>query len=262
MASSPATVYLFAGDGLTEGLYGESYVERVAGALCEGWGGLAGQVANAGRSADTVQALLGRIDESLREYRPHWVILAVGANDVWQPWLSRRSLGWWLWRQYRRLSRGQRPTTDLDQFAAIYRALLDKVQQAGAEVLACTVSPLGEQLASPPNHQLARVNGVIKQVAAERHVPLADVWQAFVDELAVRPSRARYVRGEWLSVWLDRWRLRTKSPDELSRRRSLHLTFDGIHLNGRGADLWANVILVALARAQGTTIVPMPSGPA
>lgn len=262
MASSPTTVYLFAGDGLTEGPYGESYLERVAEALWEGWGGLAGQVANAGRSADTVQARLDRIDESLREYRPHWVILAVGANDVWRPWLSRRSLGWWLWFQYRRLTQGQRPTTDLDQFAAIYGALLDKVQHAGAEVLACTVSPLGEQLTSPLNRQLARVNGVIKQVAAERHVSLADVWQAFVDELAVQPNHARYVGAGWLSGWLDRWRLRSKSPDELSRRRGLHLTFDGIHLNSRGADLWANVILAALARAQETTVVPTPSGPA
>jgi lysophospholipase L1-like esterase len=219
-------------------------------------------VANASRSADTGQALLGRIDESLREYRPHWVILAVGANDVWRPWLSRRSLGWWLWFQYRRLAQGQRPTTDLDQFAAIYGALLDKVQHAGAEVLACTVSPLGEQLTSPLNRQLARVNGVIKQVAAERRVFLADVWQAFVDELAVQPNHARYVGAGWLSGWLDRWRLRSKSPDELSRRRGLHLTFDGIHLNSRGADLWANVILAALARAQETTVVPTPSGSA
>ena len=250
MESSPTNVYLFAGDSLTEGVCGESYVERVAEALHQGWAGLAGQAINAGRGGCTVQSLLDRLELPQRELQPQWVILAVGINDVWLPWLSRHSVGWRLWLKYRRLRLGQKPTTDLDQFAAAYRALIDGAQQAGVRVLACTVSPLGEQLASPANQQLARVNGVIKQVAADRHAPLADVWQAFVGEYAVLPKPSRRVPGEWLFVWSDRRRLRTTSPDQLSEQRHLHLTFDGIHLNSRGADLWARTILVALARAQ------------
>ena len=38
--------------------------------------------------------------------------------------------------------------------------------------------------------------------------------------------------------------------DALARRRKLHLTYDGIHLNSRGADLWAVTVLQALARAE------------
>jgi lysophospholipase L1-like esterase len=255
MASS-TTIYLFAGDSLTEGIYGESYVERVAEALHLGWVGLAGQAVNMGWGADTVQSLLDRLDAPLRDYQPQWVILAVGGNDVWLPWLGSRSVGWWLWLRYRRITSGQKPTTDLDQFAAAYRSLIDKVQQAGARVLACTVSPLGEQLSSPPNRQLARLNGIIKQVAAAQHMPLADVWQAFVEELAPLSTPSRYVPGEWLFAWIDRQRLRSTPPDKLGDRRRLHLTFDGIHLNSRGADLWASTILTALVRAQGTAIVP------
>jgi hypothetical protein len=37
----------------------------------------------------------------------------------------------------------------------------------------------------------------------------------------------------------------------VAQRRRLHLTFDGIHLNSRGADLWAETVLRALAQAQG-----------
>ena len=242
--------YLFAGNGLTEGTYGESYVDRVAEALVRGWYGLSGQAINAGRTADTVRALLARIDGPLQAHQPDWVILAVGSNDVWIPWLSSHSIGWWLWGGARRLVRGQRATTDLDQFAAAYRALVDKAQQAGARVLICTVSPLGEQFSSPVNRQLAQVNGVIRRVAADRGVPLADVWQAFVEELGVQPKTRRYVPSEWLLAWRDRLRLRMTSPDHLSQRRRLHLTFDGIHLNSRGAYIWAGTILAALARAQ------------
>lgn len=241
---------------MTEGVYGESYVERVSAALDQGWAGLSGQAVNAGRAADTAQSLLNRLDEPLSAYRPQWVILAVGVNDVWMPWLSSHSVGWWLWRQYRRASAGQKPTTDRDQFAAVYRALIDRAQQAGAQVLACTVSPLGERISSAPNQRLARLNGIIRKVAAERHVPVADVWQAFVEEYAVLPKPSRRVPGEWLFTWVDRGRLRHTTPDAVSRRRRLHLTFDGLHLNSRGADLWAATILHSLAQCQEGAIVP------
>jgi lysophospholipase L1-like esterase len=243
-------VYLFAGDSLTEGALGESYVARIAAALGRGEAGLTGQVVNAGRGADTIKALLDRIDTPLYQYRPDWVILAIGINDIWLPWLATHSFIWRLWLARRRIQLGQTPTTDLDQFAALYRALIDRVsRQAHAQVLVCTTSCCGEQLSSPLNHRLARLNGVIKGVAADGGVPVADVSQAFVEELARLPKPSAYLPGEWLFTWLDRSRLQTTAPDEISRRRRLYLTLDGIHLNSRGADLWASVILAALAQA-------------
>lgn len=253
MARSRTTVYLIAGDSLTEGAYGESYVERVAKALYMGRHGLRGEVVNAGRGGDTAKALLHRIDRSLRRHQPHWLILAIGSNDVWYPWLSSHSAGWWLWLQYRRFRSGQSPATDLDQFATTYRALIDRARQVRANVLACTVSPLGERLSSPVNGRVARLNGVIKHVAADCRVPVADVWQAFVDELAPLPSRSGYLSAEWLFAWSDQRRLQKAVPDEVAERRRLHLTFDGIHLNSRGADLWAETVLKALAQTQGVS---------
>lgn len=249
--SSRVPLYLFAGDSLTEGVYGESYVERVAKALYTGRYGLRGETVNAGRAGDTAAALLNRIDRPLRRYHPHWVILAVGSNDVWVPWLTSHSIGWWLWAQYRNFRFKQSPTTDLDQFAAAYRALIDKPGQINARVLACTISPLGEKLASPVNRRVARLNGVIKHVAADCQVPVADVWQSFVEELSALPSRSGYLSAEWLFASSDRRRLKKQRPDEVADRRRLHLTFDGIHLNSRGADLWAGTVLQALVQAQG-----------
>jgi lysophospholipase L1-like esterase len=260
MQSPSTNVYLFTGDGLTEGSYGESYVDRIARSLYRGTAGLTGQAVNAGRAAETVQSLDVRLAALLREYQPQWVVLAVGASDVWVPWLSSHSVGWWLWRQYRRARANLRPTTDLDQFSATYRALIDQSQhagaRAGARVLACTSSPLGERIATPPNRLLARTNGAIKQVAAERGVLVADVWQAFVEEYAVLPKPSKRVPGEWLFAWVDRGRLRRTTPDRLSQRRRLHLTFDGLHLNSRGADLWASTILRALALVQPENNLP------
>lgn len=252
MATSRVTVYLFAGDDLTEGRYGEDYVERVGKALYKRRYGLQGEVVKAGRTGDTASALLERLNRPLHRYRPRWVILAVGTNDVWIPWLTSHSPGWWLWSQYRRYRFRQEPATDLDQFAATYRALIDRARQVGAQVLACTASPVGERLSSPVNQRTARLNGVIKHVAADCQVPVADIWQAFVEQLAALPNRSGYLPGEWLFAWSDRRRLRKAQPDEVAERRRLFLTFDGIHLNSRGADLWAETVLKALAQAQNT----------
>ncbi|MGQ9598648.1 MAG: SGNH/GDSL hydrolase family protein [Anaerolineae bacterium] len=260
--SSRTELYLFAGDSLTEGVYGEGYVERVAQALSQIHVGRKIEVVNVGRGGDTVRSLLHRIDEPLHRYRPRWVILAIGSNDVWWPWLSSHSLGWRLWFYYRQWALGQTPTTDLDQFAAAYRALIDKARTvARAQVVACTLSPLGEQLASPLNHQLARLNGVIKHIAADCRVLVADIWQAFVEELASLSGPSSYVPGEWLFAFMDRRRLQVISPDELSRRRHLHLTCDGIHLNSRGADLWAETIVATLLSNQGIELPPPPGLP-
>lgn len=248
--SSETKVFLFAGDSLTEGVYGVSYVDRVAAALSRGEYGLQGQAVNAGRSGETVASLLARIDGLIEQHRPEWLVLAVGCNDVWLPWLSDHSLGWRAWLGLRRLRTGQRPTTDLDKFAATYRTLIDKAQHAGVRVVACATSPIGERLSSAVNSRMARLNGVIKHVAADRQVPVADVWQASLEALALLPNRSGYVSAEWLFAWLDRRRFRTTGADEMAERRRLHLTFDGVHLNSRGADLWAATVLDTLARAQ------------
>jgi lysophospholipase L1-like esterase len=258
MATSPTIFYLFAGDSLTEGIHGECYVDRVGKAFYQGWAGLSGEVINAGREGETVKSLLVRIDALLLQCQPQWVILAVGLNDVWIPWLTARSLGWKLWFAARRWSTSQIPTTDLDQFGALYRALIDKVQQADAQALVCTTTPIGERISSPLNRRLARLNGVIKHVAVDCGAPVADVWQGFVQELAPLTKPKARVPGEWLFTWVDRRHLRSKSPDEVSERRRLTLTYDGLHLNSRGADLWAATVTNTLAQAQGLITSPQP----
>lgn len=243
-------VYLFVGDSLTEGTYGESYVARIAAVLNQGGAQVPDRVVNAGVGADTLRAVFSRIGGLLKQHRPDWVILAIGVNDIWLPWLARHSIGWQIWLLSRRFRLGQVPTTDLDRFAALYRTVIGEiVDQAGCRMLACTTSCCGEQLASPPNRQLARLNGVIKDVAADCGVPVADVWQAFVEELAPLRLPSAYIPGEWLFTWMDRRRIQYTTPDEVSQRRRLYLTFDGIHLNSRGADLWARTILNTLAAA-------------
>jgi len=240
------TVCLFAGDSLTEGTCGESYVERVRRTLVRhGWPDV--QAVNEGRGGDTARSLLARLAGPLQEHRPACVVLAIGTNDVWFRWQAEHSLGWWLWLRARQARTGQVPTANLDRFGALYRALIDQSRSlGGAHVVACTISPVGERLSSPLNRQVARLNGVIQHVALERQVPVAGVWQAFVEHLAVMPHLSDHLPHTWWSLAWDMRRLQSLPADELARRRGLHLTYDGIHLNSRGADLWAATVLAAL----------------
>ena len=254
MSRSETTVYLFAGDSLTEGACGESYVDRVRRGLSARLDAQECVTLNAGRGGDTVRSLLARIEDPLRDAHPGCVVLAIGTNDVWFRWLGEHSVGWWLWLRVDVLRTGQIPTRNLDRFGALYRELIDRSRAVSdAQIVACTIGPIGETLSSPLNRQAARLNGVIQQVALERHVPVADIWQAFVEHLSVasRPS-AHLPRSWWSSAW-DQRCLRRMSPDELARRRRLQLTYDGIHLNSRGADLWAATLLRVLPRG-GPTI--------
>ena len=247
MNSPGSTVYLFAGDSLTEGTWGESYVERVRQGLALRCGAAQIATVNAGRGGDTVRSLGARIEDVLHQVQPQWLVLAIGTNDAWFHWLGSQSAGWWLRLRIRALRTGQAETADLDGFAASYRALIDRSRAVcGAQVVACTISPLGEVLSSPLNRQVGRLNGAIQRVAAERHVPVADVWQGFVEELAPERRPSRHLSRAWWSWAVDRRLLGRMTPDQLARRRRLRFTWDGIHLNSRGADLWAATILRAL----------------
>ena len=250
MTASEREIYLFVGDSLTEGTYGANYVDLVAQAIAAGGSQLHGELVNAGRGGDTVTAVRDRLGPLMQRWQPDWVIVAVGCNDVWLPWLTSHSFGWRVWLGLRRLQTGQVPAVDLDQFGATYRDIIDIARRGGAQVLACTVSPIGERLSTAVNRQVARLNGIIKHVTADRQVPVADIWQAFVEALAAQPQRSRYLPGEWLFAGMDRRGYRPENVDQIARRRRLHLTFDGIHLNSRGAQLWADTVVAGLAEAQ------------
>lgn len=131
--SKGSGLILFAGDSLTEGLYGVSYVNRVAEAVANGPVLPIEQIVNAGYSGDTVASLLARMDSLLEEYQPLWVVVAIGTNDIWYRWITHHSLGWWLWVFYRRLRYGQKPTADIALFGAQYREILSRAQRGGLQ---------------------------------------------------------------------------------------------------------------------------------
>src|SRR5690606_24180086 len=82
-------------------------------------------------------------------------------------------------------------------------------------------------------------NDVIRDVAIETGCALVDAGAVFDGYLRRCRTRNYFMNGFLNTVILDKFHCRLMGgPDQLSKKRGLHLTIDGVHLNSRGANLF------------------------
>ena len=223
----------FIGDSLTEGIPGSSYVallrERLPGHT----------LVNLGQGNDTVVSLYRRLVR-LRFDAPFDIaFLWVGVNDV-----SGNMR--WSFRLVNALLR-KPPARDVEEFRRYYRATLDLVCSHARRVIA--VSPLlkGEDIGNPWNRELEVLSSAVAELAL-RYAPVEylDLRPAFVARLAGR-SISGYLPRSVLRVALDALTLRSREQiDAQAADRGLHVTLDGLHLNGAGAEIVAEMFLKAI----------------
>lgn len=208
---TPLTI-LFLGDSITE-----------AGAGPHGYVTLAGQslahvapgthVIGAGISGNRVPDLLARLDRDVIARKPDVVVIYIGINDVWH---SQSGRG-----------------TPKDEFATGLGTLVEKIRAAGAKVVLCTPTVIGEKKAgtNPLDAMLDDYADVTRSVAARTKTALVDLRKACVDHLATHNDKDA---------------------------ENGVLTTDGVHLNAAGNEFLAARMVEGLARAG---IVPAASSP-
>jgi lysophospholipase L1-like esterase len=147
----------------------------------------------AGVGGNRSTEMLKRIDADVILKKPDWMLLSCGVNDVWS-----RSI-------------------DLDTFKSQITAIVDKVQAAGIKVMILTPTPIGEAAKQEFNDKLPAYVDFMKQLAKERHLPCADIHQAYLDYIAT-----------------------VHQPDNPNV-----VTIDGVHPNPDGHLLFAKTILAA-----------------
>ena len=92
-------------------------------------------------------------------------------------------------------------------------------------------------------------NQCIRQLADGYEVHLADVGQSFTRYLSQYNSVSKYLIDIFLQSYIDRMvTLVDGFTDYISNRRRLHLTIDGVHLNQKGASLYADTLLCHLLK--------------
>lgn len=230
---------LLLGDSLTAGHPGVGYPGMMARLGCRY------EAAAEGRGGSTVSETRWRLSPLLATHDPGALLVEVGANDILIPFFHRRGGSWK--KMARNLQfHGSVPMTTPETFMDTYGDLLQMVPD-GVRVVLATIACLGETLGSDLNRSRNRYNTVIRKLAEERGAGLADVALAFDGELRNLESPSNYFLDRHSSVFVDTLITAPEAgADYLSRRRGLHLTMDGVHLNSRGARLYAETVLSAL----------------
>jgi lysophospholipase L1-like esterase len=196
---------VFLGDSITQqGAAEGGSVTRVAQAIAAALPDAGVEVIGAGIGGNKVTDLERRLDRDVLARKPTTVVVFIGINDVWH---SQRGEG-----------------TSRDVFEKGLRSLVARIRAAGARVILCTPSVIGEKAAgtNPLDAMLDDYAGVTRAVAGELKTGLVDLRRAFAAHLAA-------VNHDDAKAGL--------------------LTTDGVHLNAAGNRLVAARMLDALGVA-------------
>ena len=194
---------VFFGDSITEaGVKPGGYVRLIADSLHARYPDQDIEAIGAGISGNRVPDLLARVGPDVLDKDPTAVVVYIGINDVWH------------WELYNR-------GTPKEDFESGLRTLADTLQSAGADVVLCTPSVIGERAdgSNPQDAMLEAYAQISRRVAEEKNLAVCDLRAQFVEHL--------------------------KQHNPEGRSEGV-LTTDGVHLNERGNRFVAEAILEAL----------------
>ncbi len=195
---------IFFGDSITEqGVKPNGYVTILRDTL-----NALGQkieVVGAGISGNKIGDLQRRLENDVLKKNPSVVVIYIGINDVWH---------------FEFASRGLTGTPKPD-FEKGLKKIIVQIQSAGATVILCTPSVIGEKNDGTNKYDamLDEYSTISRAVAAQSSIPLCDLRSAFVDYL--------------------------KKNNPTNAEKNI-LTDDGVHLNDTGNKFVAAQFLAVL----------------
>lgn len=224
---------LLVGDSLATGMPPVNFPMLLKD-LCPGF-----DIKASGVGGDTLLSVCERTNQLLQGQKTDVLIIEAGANDILLPVLKKRG-GKWKWLVRRIEGRGSVPVEDAGEFAELYREAIRRGKEFVEEVIATTITCIGEDLESEPNQRRAAYNATIRGIAESEGIRLADAGEAFDVVLRQLDRPGNYLLDKFSGLFLDTWKTVTaRGADSLSAKRGLVLTIDGVHLGRRGARLFA-----------------------
>ena len=159
---------VFLGDSITQAGAGPNgYVTMIRQALEKKHADLKIEVIGAGISGNKVPNLQQRVDKDVIAKKPTIVVIYIGINDVWHGEKDP--------------AKGTMP----DAFESGLKEVIGKCRDAGAAVVLCTPSVIGEKTggANALDAKLDQYSDISRKLAKELKLPLCDLRQAFLDHL-------------------------------------------------------------------------------
>ena len=197
---------VFVGDSITFfGALPRGYVANVRTALAEKHKDLGIEVQGTGIPGNKVTDVQKRLDKDVLAKKPTVVVIYIGINDVWH--------------DEKLLAKG----TPKEQYEAGLGDLVTRIQAAGARVVLCTPTVIGEKKpgTNKLDEKLDEYAEIGRRVAKDTGSPLCDLRKVFQDHLA------------------------KNNPKDHERGI---LTHDRAHLNDAGNRLVAEAILATIDR--------------
>jgi lysophospholipase L1-like esterase len=199
---------VFLGDSITAGGgIGTGYITLIKNALEANAKDLGIKTVNAGISGNRVPDLQKRLEKDVLSKDPAIVFIYIGINDVWH------------WKK--QADGSMAGGTPKDEYEAGLKDIVSKIKTAGARVILCTPSTIGEKADGSNEHDpmLEEYAAISRNVAKDCDVQLLDLRQIFIDY--------------------------EKANNKSNQPKGV-LTGDGVHLNKEGNKLVAEAMLKAL----------------
>lgn len=195
---------VFLGDSITQAGAGpKGYVTMIREAVTEKHKDWGLEVIGAGISGNKVPDIQKRLQKDVLDKKPTVVVIYIGINDVWHG------------------EKDPAKGTSKEAFEAGLGDVIDKCKAAGARVVLCTPSVIGEKAdgSNTLDAKLDEYSGISRKVAKDKGAELCDLRQAFIDHL--------------------------KAKNSDNKEKGI-LTGDRVHLNEAGNRFVAETILKAL----------------
>lgn len=232
------------GDSLLKGTVGVNFLKRIY-AKHPSW-----QFQNEGANGQPLVSIVKRLKAlpSLSDYDV--ILFQAGHNDLLLP--SFQQKGFWFRQALKsQLREGHIPETSPEAFEEKFRATIAYIKASStAHLILITLTCFGENLTSPLNQQRQVYNTIIRNAARDFNCGLADAAASMDAVLALRPANFYCLNGFLNAAFLDLIRCSYfGKADVLSEKRGQYLTIDGIHINSRGAKLFAEEVETQILKA-------------
>ncbi|HVS38432.1 MAG TPA: SGNH/GDSL hydrolase family protein [Gemmataceae bacterium] len=156
----------FLGDSITEqGAKDKGYVTLIKNAVQDKYKDLGVEIIPAGVSGNKVPDIQARLDRDVLSKKPTIVVIYIGINDVWHG------------------EKDPAKGTPKDKYEAGLRDVIQRCQAAGARVILCTPSVIGEKNdgSNTNDPKLDEYSDISRAVAKDLKVPTCDLRKAFQD---------------------------------------------------------------------------------
>jgi lysophospholipase L1-like esterase len=155
---------VFLGDSITAGgVSPKGFVTLIKNELAEKHKELGIEVIGAGVSGNKVPDLQRRLEKDVLSKKPTLVVIYIGINDVWHG------------------EKDPAKGTTPDKYEAGLKEIIGKIQAAGARVILCTPSVIGEKKngGNKLDKKLDEYSEISRKVASETKSQLCDLRKAF-----------------------------------------------------------------------------------